>query len=81
MSWSTEFSDSSYQSEGQEGTGSERTRRLCEGRKPWRGNPMSVTGMKQGREVLEEGSRQEGGKPWRRKVVGEANPREPGFQG
>jgi len=41
---------------------------------------MSVTGMKQGRKVLEEGNRQEGAKPWSRKVSGEVNPSEPGFQ-
>jgi len=44
-------------------TASERRQRLCEGEKPWRNNPMSGTGMKQGRKVLEEGSRQEGEKP------------------
>jgi hypothetical protein len=41
---------------------------------------MSVNGMKQGREVLEEGRRQEGEKPWRRKVSGEASLRKPGFR-
>jgi hypothetical protein len=41
----------------------------------WRGvNPMSATGMKQGREVDEGASRQEGERPWRRNVSGEANP-------
>jgi hypothetical protein len=40
---------------------------------------MSGTGMKYGRKVLEDVSRQEGAKPWSRKVSGEANPREPGF--
>jgi hypothetical protein len=41
---------------------------------------MSVTGMKQGRKVLEDENRQEGEKPWSRKVSGEATPRLPGFQ-
>jgi hypothetical protein len=41
---------------------------------------MSGTGMKQGRKVLEEGSRQEGEKPCSRKVSEQATPREPGFQ-
>jgi hypothetical protein len=41
----------------------------------WRGeNPMSATGMKQGREVDEGANRQEGEKPWRWNVPGEANP-------
>jgi len=44
-------------------TASERGQRLCEGEKPWRTNPMSGTGMKQGRKVLEDVSRQEGEKP------------------
>jgi hypothetical protein len=35
---------------------------------------MSATGMKQGRKVGEGESRQEGEKPWRRNVPGEANP-------
>jgi hypothetical protein len=35
--------------------------------------------MKQGRKVREEANRQEGEKPWSRKVAGEANPRYPGF--
>jgi hypothetical protein len=41
---------------------------------------MSGTGMKQGRKVLEDASRQEGEKPCSRKVSGEANPSEPGLQ-
>jgi hypothetical protein len=45
------------------------------GGKALKENPMSVTGMKQGREASEEGSRQEGEKPWSRKVSGEVNPR------
>lgn len=61
-------------------TAPERVRRLREGKKPWRENPMSGTGMKQGRKVLEEVNRQEGEKPCSRKVSGEANPRQPGFQ-
>lgn len=36
--------------------------------------------MKQGWKAPEEASRQEGEKPWSRKVSGEANPREPGFR-
>jgi len=44
-------------------TASERGQRLCKGEKPWRTNPMSGTGMKQGRKVLAEGNRQEGEKP------------------
>jgi hypothetical protein len=56
-------------------TAPERARRLREGEKPWRENPTSGTGTKQGRKVLEEGNRQEGVKPWSRKVSGEANPR------
>jgi len=43
-------------------------------------NPMSGNGMKQGRKVLEDVNRQEGEKPWSRKVSGEASPSEPGFQ-
>jgi hypothetical protein len=41
----------------------ERGQRLCEGETPWRKNPMSGTGMKQGRKVREDVSRQEGEKP------------------
>jgi len=41
---------------------------------------MSGTGMKQGRKVLEEGSRQEGEKPWSRKVSGEVTPSQPGLR-
>jgi hypothetical protein len=44
-------------------TAPERVRRLREGERPWRENPTSGTGMKQGRKVLEEGTRQEGAKP------------------
>jgi hypothetical protein len=44
-------------------TASERKQRLCEGEKPWRENPTSGTGMKQGRKVLEDENRQEGAKP------------------
>jgi hypothetical protein len=41
----------------------ERGQRLGEGETPWRKNPMSGTGMKQGRKVREDVSRQEGEKP------------------
>lgn len=58
---------------------SERIGRLHEGEKPWRENPKSGTGMKKGRKVLEEENRQEGAKPWSRKVSGEANPSKPGL--
>lgn len=35
---------------------------------------MSATGMKQGRKDCEGANRQEGEKPWRRNLPGEANP-------
>jgi len=60
-------------------TGPERDEGSAGGKGP-EGNPKRVTGLKEGRRVLEEGNRQEGGKPWSRKVSGEANPSEPGFQ-
>jgi hypothetical protein len=37
---------------------------------------MSASGTKQGRRVRERRNRQEGEKPWRRSVVGTANPAE-----
>lgn len=38
-------------------------------------NPKSVTGVKQTREALGGGNRQEGEKPWSRNVPGKAKPR------
>jgi hypothetical protein len=47
----------------------------CDGGKRSEGeNPMSVTGMKQGRQVGGGINRQEGEKPWRRPVLGRGKP-------
>jgi len=44
------------------------------GAKLWRANPMGATGTKQARRACGGASRQEGAKPWRRNVPGEASP-------
>jgi hypothetical protein len=62
------------------GTGFERRRRLRRREKALKENPKSVTSMKQGWKAAEDVNRQEGEKPWSRKVSGEANPSEPGFR-
>jgi hypothetical protein len=66
-------------SQHQEGHRLRKGTKALRGEKALKENPKSVTGMKQGRKVSEEGNRQEGAKPWSRKVSGEANPSEPGF--
>jgi hypothetical protein len=48
--------------------GAERRNGCCGGKSSGGDNPMSATGMKQGRAVVGGASRQEGGKPWRRSV-------------
>jgi len=59
----------------QEGCGRREALRLRPEGKALKGhNPMGVTGMKQGRAGREGANRQEGEKPWRRTVPGEASP-------
>jgi len=61
--------------ERQEGCGRREAPRLRTEGKALKGrNPTSVTGMKQGRTDSEGARRQEGEKPWRRNVPGEASP-------
>jgi hypothetical protein len=57
------FGELAAEANAKKASGAERLRRLCKGQRPWRGNPKSVTGMKQGRKVSGDASRQEGEKP------------------
>lgn len=65
-----------------EGKGSVKSRPpRTEGESPEGTNPMGVCGMKQAHRAREGASRQEGEKPWSRKVAGVGSPRGPDLSG